>query len=476
MLERLKNYRFASMVLSAILLILVLAGGLYVAYVKVTTAVRRECDDNLNIATDQFTNDVHAYFVNQQDQMRGLASLIGQLPDINDQARVVAVLKAFNKDSLAKHTQVLYPGNYVFRDTGERQDVSKFMNFAEESKQGVHISDDMPSFLIPGRKVIRVFAPVVKDNRVIAMTYNSVYPDEMKNHFKVDIYLGKAQLFIVDGNTGHYLMDNWHNDLNQNVSGLKNRNYQSGYKAEDFLFALQEGKAGETVFQSVSTGEYLYTHYKPIGINNWQGIVSVQNSDVMALAENTHRYMTNLAILYVITFIVFLMWVLHLRHQAIKERERLWRLDMNTGLENRNAYTEFLTDFTHVPGQVMTVIYVDLNGLHEMNNRFGHEAGDKMLCTVAEVMKKTLPQAALFRIGGDEFLAAQTGLDAAAAAAKMQAAQQDLATQGYFIAVGVEEDTGGRNLEEVVRAADQKMLAAKREYYCTAGNRRRRGE
>lgn len=127
--------------------------------------------------------------------MRGLASLIGQLPDINDQARVVAVLKAFNKDSLAKHTQVLYPGNYVFRDTGERQDVSKFMNFAEESKQGVHISDDMPSFLIPGRKVIRVFAPVVKDNRVIAMTYNSVYPDEMKNHFKVDIYLGKAQLY-----------------------------------------------------------------------------------------------------------------------------------------------------------------------------------------------------------------------------------------------------------------------------------------
>ena len=235
-------------------------------------------------------------------------------------------------------------------------------------------------------------------------------------------------------------------------------------------------KAGETVFQSVSTGEYLYTHYNPIGINNWQGIVSVQNSDVMALAENTHRYMTNLAILYVITFIVFLMWVLHLRHQAIKERERLWRLDMNTGLENRNAYMEFLTDFIHVPGQVMTVIYVDLNGLHEMNNRFGHEAGDKMLCTVADVMKKTLPQAALFRIGGDEFLAAQTGLDAAAAAAKMQAAQQDLATQGYFIAVGVEEDTGGRNLEEVVRAADQKMLAAKREYYCTAGNRRRRGE
>lgn len=476
MMKQLKNYGFVSLVLSSLLLMLVLAGGFCVAYVNVTTAVRRECDDNLNIATDQFTNDVHAYFINQQDQMQGLANLIGQLPDINDQARVVALLKAFNKDSLAKHTQVLYPGNYVYRDTGERQDVDKFMNFAEESKQGVHISDDMPSFLITGRKVIRVFAPVVRDGQVVAMTYNSVYQDEMKNYFKVDIYLGKAQLFVVDGNTGHYLMDNWHNDLNQNVGDLKNRKYQSGYRAEDFLFALQEGNAGETVFQSVSTGEYLHTYYKPIGINNWQGIVSVQNSDAMALAETTHRYMANLAILYIIAFIIFLFWVLRLRHLAIEERERLWRLDMNTGLENFNAYTEFLTGFAHVPDQVLTVIYVDVNGLHEMNNNFGHEAGDKMLCVVAEVLKKNFPQAVLFRIGGDEFLAVQPGLDAAAATAKLQAVQQELAGQKYFISVGIEEDIGSRPLEEVVRAADQKMLVAKRQYYCAVGDRRRRGE
>ena len=196
----------------------------------------------------------------------------------------------------------------------------------------------------------------------------------------------------------------------------------------------------------------------------------------MRLAWATHHYLTNMAIIYIIAFVIFLSWVLYLRHLAIQERERMWRLDMNTGLENRNAYTEFLTAFAHIPGQVMTVVYVDVNGLHEMNNRFGHEAGDKMLCAVADALKKTLPQAALFRIGGDEFLAAQTNIDAAAATAKMELAQQELAKQGYYISVGVEEDTGGRILEEVVRAADQKMLAAKRQYYCTVGNRRRREE
>jgi diguanylate cyclase (GGDEF)-like protein len=476
MFNKLKNVRFFSVVLGAILLLAVLAGGLYVAYRQVTDAVRSECDANLNIAAEQFTGSVHAYFTNQEEQMQALASLVAQLPDIHDRDRVVPLLKAFNKDSLARHTQVLYPDVSVYRDTGERQDLRGEIDYARESKKGVHVSDDMISFLMPGRRTIRIFAPVVQQGQVVAMTYNTVYLDEMQNYFKADIYRGKAQLFIIDGNTGHYLMDNWHKDFSQNIEALRTRTYDQGYTADAFLQDLKTGKPGITIFRSKSSGEYLYTHYRPIGINNWQGVVSVQEPDAMRLAWATHHYLTNMAIIYIIAFVIFLSWVLYLRHLAIQERERLWRLDMNTGLENRNAYTEFLTAFTHVPGQVMTVVYVDVNGLHEMNNRFGHEAGDKMLCAVADTLKKTLPQAALFRIGGDEFLAAQTNINAAAATAKMELAQQELAKQGYYISVGVEEDTGGRILEEVVWAADQKMLAAKRQYYCTVGNRRRREE
>jgi hypothetical protein len=362
MFNKLKNVRFFSVVLGAILLLAVLAGGLYVAYRQVTDAVRSECDANLNIAAEQFTGSVHAYFTNQEEQMQALASLVAQLPDIHDRDRVVPLLKAFNKDSLARHTQVLYPDVSVYRDTGERQDLRGEIDYARESKKGVHVSDDMISFLMPGRRTIRIFAPVVQQGQVVAMTYNTVYLDEMQNYFKADIYRGKAQLFIIDGNTGHYLMDNWHKDFSQNIEALRTRTYDQGYTADAFLQDLKTGKPGITIFRSKSSGEYLYTHYRPIGINNWQGVVSVQEPDAMRLAWATHHYLTNMAIIYIIAFVIFLSWVLYLRHLAIQERERLWRLDMNTGLENRNAYTEFLTAFTHVPGQVMTVVYVDVNG------------------------------------------------------------------------------------------------------------------
>jgi diguanylate cyclase (GGDEF)-like protein len=474
MVDKIKNSKFTSLVLGAFFLFLVLAGGLYHAYLQVSEAVKSECDANMNITTSQFTTAVHAYFTNQEEQMKALASLVAGLPDIRDQARVVSLLKAFNKDNLARHTQILYPGVWVYRDTGERQDLRSEIDYDKESKLGIHVSDDMASFLMPGRRVIRIFAPVVQQGQVVAMAYNTVYLDEMQEYFKVDIYRGKAQLFIIDGNTGHYLMDNWHKDFKQNAAGLKERTYAPGYTADKFLQDLKNGKSGTTVFKSQTAGEYLYTHYRPIGINNWQGVVSVLDSDAMRLATSTHTYLTNMALLYILAFVIFLGWVLYLRHLSILEREQIWRLDMNTGLENRNAYTEFLTDFSHVPGQVLTVIYVDVNGLHEMNNRSGHEAGDKMLFTVASVLKKQLPTSSLFRIGGDEFLAVQEGLNAAAAAEKMQTVQQELAAEGYYISAGIEEDTGGRDLEAVVRAADQKMLAAKREYYCTVGDRRHR--
>ena len=179
MFNKLKNVRFFSVVLGAILLLAVLAGGLYVAYRQVTDAVRSECDANLNIAAEQFTGSVHAYFTNQEEQMQALASLVAQLPDIHDRDRVVPLLKAFNKDSLARHTQVLYPDVSVYRDTGERQDLRGEIDYAMESKKGIHVSDDMISFLLPGRRTIRIFAPVMQQGQVVAMAYNTVYLDEM---------------------------------------------------------------------------------------------------------------------------------------------------------------------------------------------------------------------------------------------------------------------------------------------------------
>nr|WP_260368944.1 diguanylate cyclase [Lactobacillus delbrueckii] len=53
----------------------------------------------------------------------------------------------------------------------------------------------------------------------------------------------------------------------------------------------------------------------------------------------------------------------------------------------------------------VTYVFCDVNGLHETNNKFGHEAGDRMLIALASELAKSFGQDLSFRFGGDEFLA-----------------------------------------------------------------------
>ena len=56
------------------------------------------------------------------------------------------------------------------------------------------------------------------------------------------------------------------------------------------------------------------------------------------------------------------------------------------------------------PPRNADVVYIDVVGLHEINNHLGHKAGDGMLCAVAGAMQRMFPLADTYRIGGDEFV------------------------------------------------------------------------
>ena len=58
----------------------------------------------------------------------------------------------------------------------------------------------------------------------------------------------------------------------------------------------------------------------------------------------------------------------------------------------QNAVTEFVAPF------------IDANGLHEMNNDRGHEAGDDMLRAIAEEIRNRFDSKHAYRLGGDEFV------------------------------------------------------------------------
>lgn len=81
--------------------------------------------------------------------------------------------------------------------------------------------------------------------------------------------------------------------------------------------------------------------------------------------------------------------------------------DSMTELQNRNAYEEKLKKLRKSSSNIsrITVIVIDINGMKEINDNYGHFSGDDAIKTVAKALKDTLgTKADIFRIGGDEFV------------------------------------------------------------------------
>nr|WP_254849053.1 EAL domain-containing protein [Mycobacterium sp. GA-1841] len=145
--------------------------------------------------------------------------------------------------------------------------------------------------------------------------------------------------------------------------------------------------------------------------------------------------------------------------------------DALTGLPNRLLFRERLDEAMR-RGQFV-LIFVDLDDFKEVNDRFGHAAGDELLCTVGERLKRCISDAdTLARIGGDEFavlIEGESGNPEVVADRLRVALRDPFPVHGTSVRVKasmglVPSGTGGpaQTSDDVLRQADISMYAGKR--------------
>ena len=150
------------------------------------------------------------------------------------------------------------------------------------------------------------------------------------------------------------------------------------------------------------------------------------------------------------------------------------RLDPLTGLQNRQA---FYDDCAMYDSAIGAVASLDMNGLKEMNDRFGHSAGDQALVRIAGCMKAAENRnATAYRIGGDEFVFLFFRMTEDAVAGLTGQLREDIAKAGYSISAGCAMRRQDQDLEELIRESDSRMYADKAEYYRKNGIQRRKKE
>ncbi|MCI7766534.1 MAG: diguanylate cyclase [Oscillospiraceae bacterium] len=151
----------------------------------------------------------------------------------------------------------------------------------------------------------------------------------------------------------------------------------------------------------------------------------------------------------------------------------LSEIDVLTGLHNRNSYENSMETFPESAERTVSCVYIDVNGLHELNNSKGHEMGDRMLQFIANELKKQFGEST-FRIGGDEFVAFAADMSRDETERRTGLITEASEKEGYHISVGIEVRLKeGLSMEELIRSAESEMYKVKRLYYEQNGNDRR---
>lgn len=158
-----------------------------------------------------------------------------------------------------------------------------------------------------------------------------------------------------------------------------------------------------------------------------------------------------------------------------KEKTKLKNLsyvDSLTYAQNRNHFNEYIEQNRNKELHSLGVIYLDLNGLKEINDKMGHIAGDTLIITASYALQEIFLDNS-YRVGGDEFVVIEQDVSELLffdQYAKLLKRMKELEIR---VATGCVWKETCSNLSETLQEADQKMYEDKKRYYSLVENDRR---
>ena len=585
-----------SLIIAAFMMGLVLIASVVMIH-HINHTERERCFDQLYREAIDIADYIEQRVASDRAELELLSAVVARSDDVTA-PELWQLINSFEQVGMMSDIALLLPDDTMIHGSGIKRNVKGRLSFAHEAALGAHISGRDVSVLNPEQYVLRHFVPVVRDGRTVAMLYGLVLLQELPYDLKVTPYGGKGALYIIEGDTGNFLLDRWHPQL-ANIWQIGTRKVAPGYDVEQFKVGLRRGDTDYFIFISRTIGEYLYFHYRPMHINQWRLAITVPESVIFASSIYIEQVLNIFLAVELGCFALYLIWLLwdvrkvtaekqkrletiqniheieqflfnaHERKENLyaaiermgdilsAERINFWMLDSGinhnyrwerdqqavecddeaalppvkllqnfaqgadlyetydpeeiaalwpgesvtslivvpvrnviegqlsgilalsnvtpdalnipllkamsfsfgmfchnvknrndlqeqgdrdrlTGMYNRNRYERDLPELGERYRTGLTCVYIDVNGLRELNNTKGHDLGDVMLRTVAHSINSYFPGPYQYRVGGDEFVLFVPGTDEAQLTQCSADIAAHLLEYDYHISVGIE--------------------------------------
>lgn len=187
-----------------------------------------------------------------------------------------------------------------------------------------------------------------------------------------------------------------------------------------------------------------------------------------------HYYRNNGNGLMSFSIMGFIVYTLIVFLRSTQESTRKAYTDSRTGLENRARWNELMNGETAFP-EPYSILVIDLNGLKQVNDTLGHDAGDRMIYELAGLLRNTLPRSSVIcRWGGDEFAVLLTGINreeldhqigALLAAGESYNADHPELPIHFALGAALSAEHPGISRDELFRLADEDMYRNKQRWY-----------
>ena len=231
----------------------------------------------------------------------------------------------------------------------------------------------------------------LKDNGISVKGYNNT--DELLKS------INSESIVIIDKSTYEYYKNNKFKDYNVNYIGeLK----------DEYTFVVRDVNKNETFYKLLSY--YVEdTNYKSLMYKYNTNYIINSNKELSNLTKYLLGFIT--ATVLILSTIIFITKKKN-KIEKLNKEEKLKFIDSMTSLKNRNYLNHNIKKWEENVIYPQAIVIVDLNNIKYINDNYGHEEGDEVIKSAANVLlNNQLENTDLMRTDGNEFLIYMVGYD-----------------------------------------------------------------
>ncbi len=231
---------------------------------------------------------------------------------------------------------------------------------------------------------------------------------------------------------------------------------------------------GAAEFIAENTGENIFLYAAPVHMFDWEVILFAPMDAIFSSLLVTRRLIVLAGIAEGLLILLYLAWNLYVVRQLERgndeiqiQKERLEFLsytDVLTSVCNRHKYSEMLSELRQREMEKVGIVYIDLNGLKEINDTQLHDAGDRYIQNAARILQEVFGRNC-YRIGGDEFVVLVSGTEEESFSESLKRMRQRADEEQVSFSVGALWQDRCEGISELLREAEEKMYCKKKKYH-----------